>query len=642
MNDWMAALGHIAIIVLIAITVVAGPAMATTLAIDRPEPEPADTMAATDGAVGATGHLSSTGFVGQKSDGPGVTAATSEMSNESAAEEIRRANRFLANRKAQAQAQAQSANRDGRLPASAVPMLEHQQANLATARLLLATDETSGAADNVTRAVRLARRGTRLQAAKIDGDFSPSSKLPAIDEPDHESPSAAAFALLAQHDVKPSAEQAAEIRRLDDLSEPTRSELADYLNAYLAYEEVTERAYADANLTKLQALRTENASLAVRRVNGSVKISAPEVGDGATVSTTAGAYGRLQAAEIGIPSILAARNNLLEETLDLQKAYEQPEARGMTGPPETDVPPPTVQVAPVVSIDLTETNNHYQQDYALVVDAGGHDTYDNNAGGSSIDDTTTRAAALVDFDGNDEYNGSNGGGDVGVGFLFDADGNDAYVAGDIGTNGGGSLGVGFLLDAGGNDAYTAGDGGTNGGGDLGVGFLLDTGGNDNYEADIHGTNGGGFFGSGFLVDTGGNDIYTTGGGGANGGGFFGTGFLLDSGGNDVFNATNSVATTNPLESENMGTNGGGALGVGFLLNAGGNDVYTATCCGANGGGFLGVGLLADGEGADFYNDSRVSCKDCSRIPKGFLGAQVDSNDTGVPLQTDRPGVDTAD
>jgi hypothetical protein len=66
----------------------------------------------------------------------------------------------------------------------------------------------------------------------------------------------------------------------------------------------------------------------------------------------------------------------------------------------------------------------------------------------------------------------------------------------------------------------------------------------------------------------------------------------------------------------------------LLLDEAGNDTYTATGDGTNGGD-EGVGLLLDAAGTDRYEDPEVpgdSCQDCTLVPKGTLGAQVDSDD----------------
>jgi hypothetical protein len=66
--------------------------------------------------------------------------------------------------------------------------------------------------------------------------------------------------------------------------------------------------------------------------------------------------------------------------------------------------------------------------------------------------------------------------------------------------------------------------------------------------------------------------------------------------------------------------------VGFLLDEAGDDTYNADDAGTNGGGNGGVGFLLDAAGTDRYEDPLVpggSCQDCTLVPKGLVGAQVD-------------------
>lgn len=447
-----------------------------------------------------------------------------------------------------------------------------QQPKLHGTRTLLETNETLRDVDDLTRAVRLATVGTKLQAAQL-GRYGQATDpaevaLPATQTPNHTSPSAAAFALLDRHDVTPTAEKTAEIRALDDLPEPTRSELTDFLNAYLAYEHATHEAYAEANRTRLRAMAkdgrdsgTDSLGVPMQDPLSEAPRSVghpPENASQLAESTTT----RLQAAGVNVSRVVAARTMLLTTTLDLHQALSQTESSGVARPASHGpLPDEGVLVAPVMSIDLAMHNTTYTQNYAVQLDAGGNDTYQNNAGGNNLDGDrctlvsthTGTAAALVDLGGNDTYTnttgcGQQGGGFLGSGFLLDAgDGDDTYTAGGQGTNGGGRLGVGFLLDAGGSDTYIGRRQGTNGGGSGGLGFLLDANGDDTYTGKCCGVNGGGSRG--------------------------GVGFLVDASGDDEYNAGVD------------GVNGGGVLGSGFLLDAAGSDRYIAKCCGANGGAY---------------------------------------------------------
>ena len=293
----------------------------------------------------------------------------------------------------------------------------------------------------------------------------------------------------------------------------------------------------------------------------------------------------------GLSDVMAARAALFDAAASLSSTPSTFSA---------DATP--LQLPPWFSLSTTATSNDtYDVDFALLIDLGGNDTYDNNAGGSNLHGglcelaavTPFPAAALVDLDGTDSYAsgrscGANGGGAaLGAGFLFDGGmGDDTYLAGDFGTNGGGDFGgVGFLYDEAGVTSYEAGGGGTNGGGALGVGLLVDGAGRDTYTAMDSGANGGAALGLGRLVDLGGNDSYAAG---------------------------------------SVGTNGGANGGIGRLVDLSGDDTYSAGATGTNGGGSAGSGLLLDGGGHDVYTDGQGgSGTNVSVVPKGAVGAQFD-------------------
>jgi len=523
--------------------------------------------------------------------------------------------------------------------------LAQERANLATASSLLATLQKPG---SFARTIALAQEGTRAQTRTLH--------LPWADAivPVHASPSEAARAVLAAHQTTPTPEEEQGLLRLDVQPEPVRGALTRVLDAFLAFDAAAQRAYAGADVAKLQGLQD-------------AAMQGPAQVDVARSAAEPGAL--LADAGVDLAPVFSARVAMLAAVAGLRDALDLLPERAAAAACSP------VAMLPVFSIDVTTCDNTYNDDVAFLLDVGGNDLYGNNAGGSDVLGAGCgyighAAAALIDLAGEDRYVsgrdcGINGGGDIGVGFLFDARGDDTYTSGSFGTNGGGDLGVGFLLDASGDDTYTAGEWATNGGGTYGgQGFLLDAGGEDTYAAGEYATNGGGAAGVGFLLDAGGNDIYTArtfwgflGGTATNGGGVEGVGFLLDAGGNDAY-----LAGT-------FGTNGGGYYaGVGFLFDAGGNDAYTAGDRGTNGGGNRGgvgvlldasgndtyigrgfganggtsdgtvcppflpcvnvpaSGLLLDGGGRDTYRDASTDCTDCTVVPKGLVGAQADSDD----------------
>lgn len=310
------------------------------------------------------------------------------------------------------------------------------------------------------------------------------------------------------------------------------------------------------------------------------------------------------------------------------------------------------QVPAVGFIDLScDSGPPYEQDVALIIDAGGDDIYLNNAGGAMLSLETIAghslgAALLVDLAGHDRYLGNggrsralNGGASIGAGFLFDFAGDDFYeaAAGDHGgVNGGAFLGSGFLFDAGGNDSYSGAvpriagaprNGGVNGATAFGAGFLFDGGGHDAYSGSVSGSggvNGGALQGTAMLLDLGGNDTYAgvVTRGAVNGAAdSVASGVLLDLGGADTYQGDvldDGVA------------NGAGLYARGLLLDAEGNDSYLGRIAGdgaANGAGFLGSGLLVDAAGNDTYD---------ARAARGALnGAAL----LGQGLLVDRDGDD---
>lgn len=252
------------------------------------------------------------------------------------------------------------------------------------------------------------------------------------------------------------------------------------------------------------------------------------------------------------------------------------------------------------------------------------------------------ASLLVDGAGSDRYtaevDGVNGGGSstlgaASSGALLDASGHDEYVGGGSGANGGGyawdASARGLLMDGGGDDRFVAHDpghgihrpltrstigwGGSNGGGvDIQDGLVPQCQLLGCWPYWLSGS-------SGTLVDFGGDDVYDAVGphalnGGAWGGG---QGFLFDAAGRDTYRA------------EGSGANGGaGDTGAGLLYDGDGDDRYQASGRSINGGGSETIvpsaAVLFDRHGNDEYVDNGGPTQnDCSSVPKGLAGAQVD-------------------
>ena len=364
-----------------------------------------------------------------------------------------------------------------------------------------------------------------IELGKLVGEHQASTlgdglavDLPTIE---HDSPSAAVLALADQHDATLADDDLDQVRELDTLDEPFRTELTDVIDAFLV----------------LGAASTDSDP----------------------------------------GSVFAARNGLLDEVQDLHRAVQT--TPGMPADTASACEPlvietpdnPIVGSVGVLALDVEGCDATYTEDVRLSIDVGGEDTYHNNAGGTSnlvaIPGVyRLNPAALVDLgDGDDEY---------GDPAIFD----DPTGKRRGGVNGGAvHSGVGALLDEGGNDTYVGTASGVNGGANFGGhGFLLDADGDDTYLADGAGTNGGvAFGGSGALLDADGHDTYTAGSDGTNGGGLAGAGLLVDLDGNDRYEATvtavNGHATDGNYDS--LVTDQYVPVGVGLLYDGNGTDTY---------------------------------------------------------------------
>ena len=194
---------------------------------------------------------------------------------------------------------------------------------------------------------------------------------------------------------------------------------------------------------------------------------------------------------------------------------------------------PSLDLWPVLRFESGCVDNTYPNDYLILVDAGGNDTYRNNVGSNLVDvnfapagsavpgvrgtgpargcqraipgltaaDCVPAAAVLLDLQGSDTY---------GVKEAVDHDAgctNDPVVR-RLMIGGAGFLGVGILRDAGGSDdTYTGKTGALGAGHIFGVGVLSDDGGADRYTA-VRNSQGFALFGGfGLLRDEGGDDRY---------------------------------------------------------------------------------------------------------------------------------------
>lgn len=497
-------------------------------------------------------------------------------------------------------------HRRGQVDADLLPLLDQQARNLDTAEELLALGEPDEE-NALEYGIAAAKVATGHQAGTLGLDLESVE----IDTPDHGSPSEAALALVEHAGGEVTDTQLAELQTLDALPAPAQVALTDFIDAFIGFSIATDLAYADADMARIEALLDVMDDLE------------------AALDLVDSVQPRELLADLGIDftPVFAARDVLLDTVEPLRDALLDPEVQQQQ---QSAAAP--IQFAPYLSIELGTVANTYTQDFMLLIDVGGDDTYLNNAGGASV---VRDAAALIDLLGSDEYRslrdtGINGGGFVGSGFLVDTLGSDVYSAGDEGVNGGGWVGTGFLLDPLGQNSFSGGSTGTNGGGAVGAGMLIDLFSSSSTSAGDCGTNGGactggvGFLLNGLGVDS--LDSFTAGGRGTNGGGHLGgVGYMLSS----------DLGTTSFSGGSN-GTNGGGGGdpanlvsttgGSGFLFDVAGDDTYGAGSQGANGGGYFGAGILIDSGGGDSYAGGSNGINGGGNFGAGFL-TDIGGNDT---------------
>ncbi len=289
--------------------------------------------------------------------------------------------------------------------------------------------------------------------------------------------------------------------------------------------------------------------------------------------------------------LLAARDRFLDGV-----GLLPPEAFRVEGAPVRVVTP-----AGVVMIGGAGDDT-YREAAALMVDLGGDDRYEGDAGAASAG---LPVSLCIDLNGSDVYTAGQGRGILGVGMLLDLEGDDRYEGG-WGSQGSGFAGVGILEDRAGNDRYRAGPG-SQGFGMYGIGILCDLGGADRYEGDLLVQGAAGPGGAGILCDGEGNDAYEAGGryrdfreegvhlSMAQGFGrglrpltAGGIGILYDGGGDDHYRA------------EYFAQGAAHLSGTGMLIDRDGDDRYEARRYAQGCGTHRAVGVLMEGRGDDRY------------------------------------------
>ncbi|MEO0225728.1 MAG: hypothetical protein ABIL05_02125 [candidate division WOR-3 bacterium] len=224
----------------------------------------------------------------------------------------------------------------------------------------------------------------------------------------------------------------------------------------------------------------------------------------------------------------------------------------------------------------SEGDNVYKKNFALIIDIGGNDIYNN------IKSSLQKISIIIDLEGNDSYHGQDhslGCGYFGIGILIDKKGDDRYEAGSF-SLGSGIFGVGILIDEMGNDNYL-GDGFSEGAGSFGIGILKDLKGNDSYHCAM--------YGQGFAKE-------------------YGIGILSDGEGNDTYFAGGKYLDEIRYEDHYLSLSQGFAIGsrpeisggIGLLTDFKGNDNYISDIFGQGSGYWYSIGGLVDFEGNDTY------------------------------------------
>ncbi len=390
-------------------------------------------------------------------------------------------------------------------------------------------------------------------------------------------------AVTALHDFYSKPVDDDELMRLKSLPDALDNALTRIVEAYLMKAEATRLAFEDRQLERLHNL-------------------VPAADDGRSDETI----------KLNLESLIHTRNKVAQIVLEASKELD---GHCMNDPLLTNNESATFQY------DFTCSDSDYDRDALLLIDLGGDDVSQNNAGGC-----TSCAAMLLDVSGDDRYiseikssnslsAGLMGGGHTGSGMLFDLGGRDMFNvsidAAGISTaiNGGGFLGSGFLLNTGETATYTISldsipriSTAINGGAYFGKsGIMISAVDASTYETRIStssevsaGINGGsaavllGVHASGTLIDFGDNTQYITIidsigiRGGINGGTSTGSARLVDTGNNNTYR----TVIINPSEqgvfdSINLAVNGASRVrGVGIMVSTGDGNIYETQIDGA--------------------------------------------------------------
>ncbi len=252
----------------------------------------------------------------------------------------------------------------------------------------------------------------------------------------------------------------------------------------------------------------------------------------------------------------------------------------------------------------------------LILEPGGNDTYEGRIAAGCVWDTPI--SVLIDFSGDDIYTADDGftqgAGVLGVGILFDMQGEDRYTASRL-AQGACVLGMGVLFDSEGNDSYEL-DVTGQGSGLYGLAILSDGAGNDIYDAIAYAQASAGPRCMAYLLDIAGDDEYYVQPYGVGGyevllyGQFPGINGNWSQGcgwGQRVIDLSGGVAGLMDLSGNDTFTGGiwvqgvGYWSGIGFLFNENGNDSYNSFYYSQASVAHFGIGILTDVGGDDIHN-----------------------------------------
>jgi len=238
----------------------------------------------------------------------------------------------------------------------------------------------------------------------------------------------------------------------------------------------------------------------------------------------------------------------------------------------------------------SKDDNIYTKDFAFIIDIGGNDTYRCRAA-SALGELSSPFSFVIDQSGDDIYFNEKssvnfGSGFLGVGILYDLNGNDVYRGGNY-SLGSALCGIGLIIDDAGIDDYRGGCF-TQGAGHYGIGILKDLGdGDDRYMAKLWAQGFGSTFGYGILHDEKGDETYRT-------GGEFLHAPLLP---NDYQSFSHGFG---------MGWRPRAGGGIGVLLDGDGNDFYDGEVFCEGSAYWYSLGILIDGGGNDSYNAAQYA------------------------------------